>query len=91
MRPDDGGPRLPWYQRPVWVLVLLFVVLGPLALPQLWKSPAFSRGAKIVLTVLVVAYTALLVDEMMQIVRLLTTDADMLGLVSAARPGGIRG
>jgi len=40
---------------------LLFFVLGPFGLPLLWKSPRFSRGLKIALTVAVVAYSALLV------------------------------
>ena len=42
----------------VWfVLLMLFVVLGPLGLPFLWKSPRFSRGAKIALTIATVIYT----------------------------------
>jgi hypothetical protein len=39
------------------VLALLFLVLGPLALPVLWKSPRFSRAGKFVLTILVVIQT----------------------------------
>jgi hypothetical protein len=54
---------VPWYLRPVWVLVLLFFVLGPLALPNLWKSPRFSQGFKVVLTIVVIVYTGLLVQE----------------------------
>ena len=55
-----------WYDRPIWVLVLLFFVLGPLGLPYLWKSDSFSRRSKIILTILVVAYTALLVEEVIR-------------------------
>jgi len=54
---------VPWYLRPIWVLVLLFFVLGPLGLPYLWKSPRFSQSLKIVLTIAVVAYTGLLVEQ----------------------------
>ena len=50
-----------WYARPWVILVLLFVVLGPFALPLLWRSPSFSRPMKLVLTVLTVAYTVQLV------------------------------
>ena len=57
------APDVPWYHRPVWVLLLLFVVLGPLGLPYLWKSPRFSHGLKVVLTIAVVAYTGLLVEQ----------------------------
>jgi hypothetical protein len=54
---------VPWYLRPVWVLLWLFVVLGPLGLPYLWKSPRFSQSLKILLTVAVIAYTGLLVGQ----------------------------
>jgi len=74
-------PReLPWYHRPVWVLVLLFVVLGPVGLPTLWRSPAFSQGAKIALTIVVLAYTVLLIDELVQTMRFLTADGELTGL-----------
>jgi len=63
-----------WYYRPAWVLVLLFVVLGPLGLPYLWKSPKFSRGLKTVLTVLLVAYMAFFVDETVRVLRAVMTE-----------------
>jgi hypothetical protein len=59
-----------WYYRPWGVLVLLFLVLGPLGLPLLWRSPSFSRAGKIVLTVVMVVYTALLLDSMVVAVRM---------------------
>lgn len=43
------------------VLILLFVVLGPVALPLLWQSPRFSPLWKVILTILVVIQTALVV------------------------------
>jgi hypothetical protein len=58
-----------WYYRPFWVVVLLFVVLGPLGLPYLWKSPRFSRGAKILLSVCVFVYTGLLVVQTIRMVH----------------------
>ncbi len=78
------GTRLPadrvhWYHRPVWVLLLLFVVAGPFGLPALWGSPRFSRPAKLVLTALVLAYTAMLAGETIRIVRILTRNLDVLG------------
>ena len=63
------APDLPWYYRPLGVLILLFFVLGPLALPYLWKSPRFSQGMKIVLTVATVAYTALLLQQTLAMVH----------------------
>lgn len=38
-----------------WYVIVMLVTLGPFALPLLWQSPAFSRAAKIWLTVVVVA------------------------------------
>jgi len=64
-----AGRVTPWYYRRWGVLLLLFVVLGPLGLPLLWKSPSFTRGWKIVLTVLMVVYTVMLVDSMVVAVR----------------------
>ena len=65
----DPDAQLPWYHRPGWVLVLLFVILGPLALPYLWKSPRFSRGMKIALTVAEIVYTVMLLETVAETVR----------------------
>jgi hypothetical protein len=40
---------------------MLFLVLGPLALPLLYKSPAFTTRAKIFWTLAVLLYTAIAV------------------------------
>jgi len=68
---DGSAPPSPpsWYYRPWAVLVLLFLVLGPLGLPLLWKSPSFTRGWKIFLTVAMAVYTALLVESVVVAVR----------------------
>ena len=58
-----------WYYRPFWVLVLCFVVLGPFGLPYLWRSPRFSRGAKIFLSGCVIVYTGLIVVESVRLVQ----------------------
>jgi hypothetical protein len=71
-----------WYYRPFWVLILLFVVLGPLALPYLWKSPSFSRRLKVVLTILVLVYTALLINQTLRIV--LDVQKELKALETAA-------
>lgn len=52
--PSEGR----WYHDVWFVLLMLFVVLGPLGLPLLWKSPRFSRTAKMALTIAVIALTA---------------------------------
>lgn len=55
---SSGGTRGAWWESPWIVLPLIFVVLGPFALPLLWRSRCFSRAWKIVLSVLVVGIAA---------------------------------
>ncbi len=54
-------PRLPVYQSRVGVLFLLFLGIGPFALPLLWKSPAFTRPQKAFVTVLNLAFCVAIV------------------------------
>jgi hypothetical protein len=65
-----AGRVTTWYHRPWAIVVLLFLVLGPLGLPLLWRSPSFTRGWKIVLTLAMVVYTVLLVDSVVVATRL---------------------
>ena len=51
-----------WYHNSLFVLFMLFCVLGPFGLPLVWKSPRFSRLVKFLLTLAMVAYTVLLVQ-----------------------------
>ncbi len=52
-----------------FILALLFGVLAVFGLPLLWFSRGFSRRAKIVLSVIVVLYTALLLWLMWLMLR----------------------
>jgi hypothetical protein len=69
---DGSAPLSPpaWYYRPWAVVLLLFFVLGPVGLPLLWKSPSFTRGWKIVLTVATVVFTLLLLESVVAAVRM---------------------
>jgi hypothetical protein len=59
---SDAPKPLPDVADSRWaVLVLLFAALGPLALGVLWRSPKFSRGWKVFLTVLVLIFTVVVV------------------------------
>jgi hypothetical protein len=49
-----------WYYNVWFVLFLLLFVLGPFALPLVWKNPRFSSTVKLLLTVLAVGYTVVL-------------------------------
>jgi hypothetical protein len=46
--------------NPWAVLALLFLATGALGIPLIWLSRAFSKPLKILLTVLVTVYTALI-------------------------------
>ena len=47
-----------WYHGRIFVLSMLFLVVGPLALPLLWRSPTFGLKSKVAITVANIAYTA---------------------------------
>ena len=53
-----AGRPLEWYYRRPYIVSMLLVV-GPLALPLLWRSPHFSRGARWLWTIVVVGVAAL--------------------------------
>jgi hypothetical protein len=40
------GAFVAWYYRPVWIVLLSLTVLGPFALPLVWRTPRLSRGGK---------------------------------------------
>lgn len=50
-----------WYYGIAAVLLALFVFLGPLALPLLWRSPRFNRAWKTALTLAVIIFTVVMV------------------------------
>ncbi len=58
-----------WYLRPISVILLLFFVLGPFGLPLLYKSPAFGKTLKIILTIVVIMYTSYLIFASLEIAR----------------------
>jgi predicted amidophosphoribosyltransferase len=60
-RADSSLPQYKWWESPWVVLALLFLVLGPFALPLLWRSRRFTRLWKYVLTILVAGITAFIV------------------------------
>jgi hypothetical protein len=53
-----GAARGKWTESPWFVLLVLFLVLGPLGLPLLWRSRRISRLWKFLLTALMVGLTA---------------------------------
>lgn len=66
--PEAYG-KAKWYLRPMGVVLLLFFVLGPFGLPLLYKSPAFSKTLKLVLSIAVILYTFYLIFASLEIAR----------------------
>lgn len=65
MSKEEG--KVKWYWNPIIVVLLLFFVLGPFALPLLYKSPKFSKTLKIMLTIVVIVYTSCLIFASLEI------------------------
>ena len=90
----DGEPipvaKLVAPPEPRWaLLVMLFVGMGPLALPMLWRSPHFSRPWKVVLTVLVTVIFALAVVVLFYVMRwFLAQVAVLAGILRIPSPPG---
>ena len=63
------APKPKWYYSIWFVLVMLFLMLGPFGLPLLWKSPRFPQWAKIALTIVLALYTYWLIAATMTAVR----------------------
>jgi len=49
--------RTAWYYEPVWLLILGFVVIGPLAIPLVIRSPKLNGTAKWALSIAIAIYT----------------------------------
>ena len=60
----DPASRPPSFVESPWVILpLIFLVLGPLALPLLWRSRQFSPLWKNIVTAITLAYTLLLLGS----------------------------
>jgi magnesium-transporting ATPase (P-type) len=81
---EEKATKKKFYYSIAFVLLMLFVVAGPFALPLLWRSPNFNGASKLILTILVIIITIFLIwliywlsvailipryREMMQIMR----------------------
>ncbi len=54
-----NGTASPFNGDAVWYVIGMLVAVGPFALPLLWQSQRFSRGAKIAWTVVVIVVALL--------------------------------
>ncbi len=60
-KPQGRKKKVAWYYEPVWILILGFVVVGPLVLPLVILSPKLSVPVKWVISIALLAYTFALV------------------------------
>ena len=58
----ENQAKTKWYYNVWFVLLMLFVVLGPFGLPLVWKHPRWPRGVKLALSLAVSLYTVWLVQ-----------------------------
>ena len=58
-----------WIHNPWIILALLFLVMGPLALPLLWKSNGFSMKQKVAVSAANILYTLLLLVSIVVLVQ----------------------
>jgi len=56
----EPSAEITWYHRPVVIVLLAVFVLGPLALPLVWRTPAWGPLGRWIATLLILAYTVLL-------------------------------
>ena len=69
----ETNPDVAWYHKPLWIAVLALFVLGPLALPLVWRSPALGPTGRSVWTILIALYTVVLVWQTIAISEVVWT------------------
>ncbi len=75
-----------WYYRPVWIMLLALFVLGPFALPLVWKSKRMGRGFKVLMAAMILGYTAYCVYITYKLVAFQMREIDELsGLLQQIR------
>ncbi len=74
-----GKPETKWYFS-TSAIVIAILVIGPLALPQVWLNPRYKTTTKVVATILVVAFTIVLCYLVVYIHNYLTRQINSLGV-----------
>jgi hypothetical protein len=63
------GSSTSFHDHPMVILGLLFLVIGPLALPMLWRSASFTRNQKIGISIANLAFIGAIVLAMAAVFR----------------------
>ena len=77
----ENKKEIRWYYRPWIVLGLLLFVLGPLGLPLVYKSPKFNRTWKVMMTLVMIAYTWYLIVATVSLTKSISTSFSQLSAV----------
>lgn len=67
---EGQGPRLAWYYRPLWIVILALTVLGPFALILIMRTPRLGTAAKWISGVTLVALSGWFALELWRNTRL---------------------
>jgi len=73
-----GRSETKWYFS-TSTLVIAILVIGPLALPLIWRNPRYKTTTKVVATILVIAFTIVLCYLVVYIHNYLTRQIESLG------------
>ena len=67
------SPRAKWHQSIWFALLMIFFVLGPLAIPLILKNPRLSPRLRWVLVGVALLYTLLLIDTARRMLASITS------------------
>ncbi len=73
------GPKTKWYYSTSAIVIGLLVV-GPFALPLVWKNPKYKVITKVIITIVVIAVTIWLCYLMGHMYQRLIKEVNALGL-----------
>ena len=75
----SGNTKAKWYYS-TSAIVIGLIVLGPFALPLVWRNPKYSVTAKVIITIVVIAVTVWLCYLVGQMYNQVMQQIDALGL-----------
>jgi hypothetical protein len=62
--------KTPWYFK-LPTVVIAILLLGPFAIPIVWKNPAISKRLKILISILIMALTVWLIYASVNVIQLI--------------------
>jgi hypothetical protein len=62
--------KAPWYFK-LPTVVIAVLLLGPFAIPLVWKNPAITKRSKILISILIIALTVWLISASVGVMQLI--------------------